>query len=279
MARMRKPFRNMRTSRHPRRGDRNRGPAKFLMRRTGGCPVVSVIIPAMNEERTVGHVIRAARQVHESSEVIVVANGCTDRTEKIAAAMGARVLHYDEPLGHDAGRTIGAEAALGQVLLFVDADMKIGSADLKPFVSAVLNGTDVALNRYNGPVRRRQPHPVVLAKHALNTFLHRSDLSGASMTSVPHAISRKAADCIGASHLSVPPLAQAIAIRSGLNVAAVHEVPVGKLNRRRVKHNGTDLLQQVVIDDHLRAMEWYLSDTDPRAGFSDLFRDRNRVGR
>ncbi|MEI0737885.1 glycosyltransferase [Paenibacillus sp. JTLBN-2024] len=276
---MHKPSGRIRTTNRSRRRRSNRTVASFLARRTCGSPVVSVIIPAMNEERTIGHVIREAWKVHESCEVIVVANGCTDRTEEIAAAMGARVLHYDEPLGHDAGRAVGAAAAAGRALLFVDADIRIGGSDLKPFVSAVLNGTDVALNRYGGPVRLRHPHPVVLAKHTLNTFLGRPDLSGASMTTVPHAISRKAADCIETSNLSVPPLAQAIAVRSGLKVAAVHEVPVGRMNRRRGKHNGQDLLQQVVIDDHLRAMEWYISHTDSRAGFTDLGRDRDRVGR
>jgi len=276
---MRKPSRRIRGANRSRRKGNNRGTAGFWARRTCGRPVVSVIIPAMNEERTIGRVIREAWQVHESCEVIVVANGCTDRTEEIAAAMGARVLHYEEPLGHDAGRAVGAEAASGQVLLFIDADMRIGSSHLQPFVSAVLGGIDVALNRYGGAIRRRHPHPVVLAKHTLNTFLNRPDLSGASMTSVPHAISRKAADSIETVNLSIPPLAQAIAVRAGLKVAAVHEVPVGRLNRRRRKHNGQDLLQQVVIDDHLRAMEWYLSHTDSRAGFSDLGRDRDRVGR
>ncbi len=147
---MHKPSGRIRTTNRSRRRRSNRTVASFLARRTCGSPVVSVIIPAMNEERTIGHVIREAWKVHESCEVIVVANGCTDRTEEIAAAMGARVLHYDEPLGHDAGRAVGAAAAAGRALLFVDADIRIGGSDLKPFVSAVLNGTDVALNRYGG---------------------------------------------------------------------------------------------------------------------------------
>lgn len=274
--RMRKPTAQ---KRHLQRGRKRSGKVRLLRRKSCEHPVVSVIIPAMNEQKTIGHVIREARRVHEACEVIVVANGCTDRTAEIAAAMGAKVLQFEQPLGHDAGRTVGAEAASGQALLFVDADMKVGHEHLRPFLNAVLNGTDVALNRYRGLVRLRQVHPVVLAKHTLNSTLKRPDLSGASLTAVPHAISRRAADIIGTANLSVPPLAQAIAIRSGLKVEAVHEVPVGRLNRRRSKLNGRDLLSQVVINDHLQALAWYLSQTDPRAGFSDLGRDRNRVGR
>ncbi|MGN7360074.1 glycosyltransferase family 2 protein [Paenibacillus sp. SAF-054] len=259
---------------------RNRSRQTYLSGRRGCAhPVVSVIIPAMNEQRTIGSVIREAWKVHEACEVIVVANGCTDRTAEIAAAWGARVLQHDEPLGHDTGRSVGAEAASGQVLLFIDADMRIDSRHLKPFADAVLKGTDVALNSYRGPVGREQVHPVILAKHTLNTMLGRPDLLGASLTAVPHAMSRQAADTIGRGNLSIPPLAQAVAVHSGLSVSAVHEVPVGRLNRRRRKSGGRDLLQQVVWEDHLQALHWYLSHTDPRAGRSDLGRIRERAGR
>ncbi|MFB7554232.1 glycosyltransferase family 2 protein [Streptomyces sp. NPDC056154] len=253
--------------------------ARFSERRSCEHPLVSVIIPAMNEQKTIANVIRAARQVHESCEVIVVANGCKDRTADIAAAMGAKVLKYGQALGHDVGRSIGAEAAAGQILLFTDADMAIESRHLRPFVDAVLGGTDVALNSYRGSVKRRQVHPVILAKHTLNTILGRPDLLGASLTAVPHAMNRHAAQVIGSENLSIPPLAQAMAVDSGLTVSAVHQVPVGRMNRRRGKTNGRDLLQQVVIEDHLQALQWHLSHTDSRGGYSDHGRDRDRVGR
>ncbi|MDR0267012.1 glycosyltransferase [Paenibacillus sp.] len=273
---MRKPTAQ---KRHLQRGSKRSSTVCLSGRKCCEHPVVSVIIPAMNEQKSIGYVIREAWRVHDACEVIVVANGCTDRTAEIATALGAKVLQFEQSLGHDVGRTVGAEAASGQVLLFVDADMKVGHKQLRPFMNAVLRGTDVALNSYRGQVRLRQAHPVVLAKHTLNSMLKRRDLSGASLTAVPHAISREAADIIGTANLSVPPLAQAIAVRSGMKVKAVYEVPVGRLNRRRTKLNGQDLLQQVVINDHLQALAWYLSETDPRAGFSDLDRDRNRTGR
>ncbi|GIP29934.1 hypothetical protein J23TS9_50640 [Paenibacillus sp. J23TS9] len=274
---MQKPSRRKRQPQWRRKRSRT---VSLLERRSCEHPVVSVIIPAMNEQKTIGNVIREAWQVHEACEVIVVANGCTDRTADIAAAMGAKVIRFERPLGHDVGRTIGAEASTGQILLFVDADMRVSCGHLRPFVNAVLNGTDIALNSYRGPVQHRQVHPVILAKHTLNSMLRRPDLLGASLTAVPHAMNRRAADIIGSPNLSIPPLAQAMAVHSGLKVSAVHDVPVGKLNRRRRgTANGQDPLQQVVIDDHLQAIDWYLSRTDPRGGYSDLGRDRDRVGR
>lgn len=141
-------------------------------------PLVSIIIPAMNERATLAGVLREAGRVHPYSETIVVVNGSTDGTAELAKACGARVLGTPEPLGHDVGRRVGAEAARGQALLFVDADMIIPARELRPYVKAVLAGVDVALNGYSGPASRKEAHPVVLAKHVLNGLLQRSDLRG-----------------------------------------------------------------------------------------------------
>lgn len=246
-------------------------------------PILSVIIPAMNEKSTLRDVLHEAGRVHPRSETIVVANGSTDGTAELARECGARLIYTPEPLGHDVGRRVGAEAASGQVLLFVDADMVIPARELRPYVKAVLSGIDVALNGYSGPVHRKHIHPVVLAKHVLNGLLSRSDLQGASLTAVPHAMSLQAAEAIGLDALEVPPLALARAVLMGLNVQAVHTVPVGKLNpvraRRRNKGKGKrfDPLTSLVAGDHLEAVEWLIRQRGPRGGYSDLGRKRGKV--
>lgn len=240
-------------------------------------PYVSVIIPAMNEAQTIARVITSARGVHPRCEVIVVVNGSVDQTAEIARSLGARVLSYEQPLGHDAGRSVGAEAATGEILLFTDGDLVIPAAALRSFVTAVSSGADIALNDYSGPVRKLTPHPVVLSKHALNILLGRPDLKGCSMTAVPHAISRRALAILGANALSRPPLAHAQAILSGLNVAVSHKVHVGKLNAVRRKDNGTDPLQQLITEDHMEAVSLLLKHRGSRAGFDDGARRREMV--
>ena len=84
-------------------------------------PYVSVIIPAMNEAGKIAAVIAEARAVHPESEVIVVANGCRDQTAAVAERMGAKVLSFSEPLGNDVGRSVGAQAAKGRILLLQTA--------------------------------------------------------------------------------------------------------------------------------------------------------------
>lgn len=238
-------------------------------------PLVSVIIPAMNEAGKIAAVIAEARAVHPATEVIVVANGCRDHTEMAAERMGAKVLAFADPLGNDVGRSVGAQAAKGQILLFTDSDMVIPSSGLKPFVHAVQSGVDVALNDYTGPTDRSLVHRVILAKYTLNSMLGRPDLRGASMTAVPHAISRRALQTIGAEILSVPPKAQAAAVCRELRVEAVHRVEVGRLNPGRAA--GGDPLEKLVLGDHLEALAALVAERGVRGGFHDGERRRSMV--
>ncbi|GAA0133318.1 hypothetical protein YSY43_01580 [Paenibacillus sp. YSY-4.3] len=240
-------------------------------------PVVSIIVPAMNERNTLKGVLYEASRVHPYSEIIVVANGSTDGTETLARKCGARVIAVAEPLGHDIGRRVGAEAARGQIMLFIDADMVIPAMELRPFVKAVKEGVDVALNDYSGPTAGREIHPVVLAKYSLNALLGRSDLKGASLTAVPHAMSRKAVEAIGYSALEVPPVALAAAVLRGCKVRAVHSVQVGRLNPVKYKNGRADPLTSLITGDHLEAVNRLIQEEGPRGGYGDLGRRRDKV--
>ncbi|MFB9330243.1 glycosyltransferase family 2 protein [Paenibacillus aurantiacus] len=247
--------------------------------RSDSPPAVSVVIPVMNERRHIAGVIREAFHVHPRTEVIVVANGSTDGSADIARRMGAKVLNYPQPLGHDVGRAVGAAQAQGDVCLFLDGDMIIPAARLKPFTEAVLHGgVDVALNDYSGPTDKVQVHSVVLAKHALNSMLGRPDLAGTSLTAIPHALSRRALETIGTRSLSVPPLAHAKAVRLGMRVVPVHRVNVGKLNLPRLERERVAPLERLIIGDHLEALEWLAAQSGARAGFADSRSSRSVGG-
>lgn len=54
---------------------------------------ISVIIPALNEEKAIGKVIEAIKMLPIECEVVVVDNGSMDKTVEIAESLGVRVLH------------------------------------------------------------------------------------------------------------------------------------------------------------------------------------------
>src|SRR5262245_34577902 len=91
-------------------------------------PEVSVIIPAVNEERVIGLCLESIAQEsfpRDRYEVIVVDNGSRDRTFQIAESYAGRIsLRIIEKAGVriSALRNLGAQAAHGDILAFLDAD-------------------------------------------------------------------------------------------------------------------------------------------------------------
>ncbi|MBS3939234.1 MAG: glycosyltransferase family 2 protein [Peptococcaceae bacterium] len=82
-----------------------------------------VIIPAFNEEKTVGAVVAAAKQCALVAEVVVVSDGSKDRTAKVAASAGATVIALPENRGKGGAMQAGLSSVPGDVYLFLDADL------------------------------------------------------------------------------------------------------------------------------------------------------------
>ena len=92
--------------------------------------LISIIVPAFNEDRLLGQSLAAIRAALSSfsargwdTELIVCDNNSTDRTAQIAQAAGAKVVF--EPVNQiGRARNRGAETARGDWLIFVDADSR-----------------------------------------------------------------------------------------------------------------------------------------------------------
>lgn len=109
-------------------------PVQALVRAKGGT-AVSVVLPACNEEGTVGPIVEMVRRelmerVSLVDELIVVDSCSTDRTAEVAAAAGARVVHQDDVLDHlpplsGKGEALwkGLACSQGDVVAFIDADL------------------------------------------------------------------------------------------------------------------------------------------------------------
>ena len=82
---------------------------------------ISVVIPALDEERSIAAAIQSVRE--DAAEVVVVDGGSRDATTTVAAAAGARVLL--QPGGRGIQLDHGARHATGDWLLFLHADTRL----------------------------------------------------------------------------------------------------------------------------------------------------------
>ncbi|MBN2458558.1 glycosyltransferase, partial [Candidatus Woesearchaeota archaeon] len=85
-------------------------------------PLVSVIIPAHNEEGYIEACIRSVRgQSYKNIEIIVICDDCSDKTALIAGRHADKVLKI-KARNVSAARNKGAKEAKGRILIFFDAD-------------------------------------------------------------------------------------------------------------------------------------------------------------
>ncbi|MET3208429.1 UNVERIFIED_CONTAM: hypothetical protein ABIC26_001365 [Paenibacillus sp. PvR008] len=227
-------------------------PGDALLRGTA-----AAVVSACNEESTIGGVLSELEKL-PLTDIIVVLNGCTDGTRSTVAKhhSGVTLVSVPKRLGHDVGRAVGARMTQADIVLFVDGDLPIPAADLLPFLNAVDQGTDVALNdlsRHLPPYFRQDS--VTRCKGFLNRVLRRPDLGASSLTAVPHALSRRSLELLGPAMLAVPPKAHAMAVLHGMKVTAVHAIDVIGTNRKRSFNMGKgNVMEQLIVGDHAEAL-------------------------
>ncbi|WP_214364321.1 glucosyl-3-phosphoglycerate synthase [Pseudonocardia sp. H11422] len=129
---------------------------------------VSVVLPALDEETTVGAIVSAIVPLTRGpaplvDELVVVDSGSTDRTVELAAAAGARVVHREDVVPHldpvpGKGEVLWRSLAAtdGDLIVFLDSDL----VDFDPgFVPALLgpllteHGVGLVKGFYRRPLR------------------------------------------------------------------------------------------------------------------------------
>ena len=121
-------------------------------------PLVSVVIPCLDEERTIGACVRDASMaiagMHANGEVIVVDNGSKDHSAEVAASAGARVVPH-EVKGYGSALKRGFAEARGRYIIMGDGDQTYDFGALPEFVHTLEDGADLVMgSRLRGSIER-----------------------------------------------------------------------------------------------------------------------------
>jgi glycosyltransferase involved in cell wall biosynthesis len=119
---------------------------------------LSVIIPCLNEEKTLPACIETAKKAmlstHIAGEVVVSDNGSTDHSVQVALAHGARVVHATKK-GYGNAIIHGMRSALGKFLIMADADGSYDFNDIPRFVAKLREGADFVIgSRIKGTIHQ-----------------------------------------------------------------------------------------------------------------------------
>ncbi len=105
---------------------------------------LSIVMPCLNEEKTVGHCVDEARAFIENNdltaEIIVVDNASTDASVSVATAHGATVIREDRP-GYGRAIRRGLRAAKGNVIIICDCDMTYDLYNLESIYEPLKKGS------------------------------------------------------------------------------------------------------------------------------------------
>ena len=118
-------------------------------------PEVTILVPALNEELTIGHFVEWCRQGIAASGArveILIVDSSTDRTPEIAVAAGARVLKVPK---RGLGRAyIDAIPFIrGRFIIMGDADCTYDFREIRPFVAAFRDGAEFIMgSRFKGSI-------------------------------------------------------------------------------------------------------------------------------
>lgn len=118
--------------------------------------VISVVMPCLNEEATIGAcVTKALKGIADSGlpgEVIVSDNGSTDRSIEIATELGARVIHQPKR-GYGNAYRAGFDAARGKYIIMGDSDDTYDFTQIPAFVQKLREGNEYVLgSRFAGTI-------------------------------------------------------------------------------------------------------------------------------
>jgi len=104
-----------------------------------GVVKVTILLPALNEEQSIGKTIREVKQLYPDFEILVVDDGSTDNTRQEAINAGANVMRHPHNIGNGAAIKTGLRYASGEWVLMMDADGQHKPTDIEKLLAHMDN--------------------------------------------------------------------------------------------------------------------------------------------
>jgi glycosyltransferase involved in cell wall biosynthesis len=122
--------------------------------------MISVVIPALNEEGAIGATVTNVSQVLVAAgllpfEIVVVDDGSKDKTGQEAAEAGARIVRHPHNVGYGRALKDGIEAAAYDMIVICDADGTYPAAAIPELVRLYQDGFDMVVGERHGPHHRQ----------------------------------------------------------------------------------------------------------------------------
>ncbi len=116
---------------------------------------IAAVVPAYNEEKRIGRVIETLRSIPEIDQIVVVNDGSTDETARVASGYCPDIVFVDLPVNRGKGGAMlqGARAAQdAEVVLFLDGDLIGLSCDhVRALAAPVVSGdADMSVGQFRG---------------------------------------------------------------------------------------------------------------------------------
>jgi glycosyltransferase involved in cell wall biosynthesis len=231
--------------------------------------MLAAVVPVKNEEKRLRRTIATLLSIPVEL-IITVINGSKDDSYNIVRqSPGEKVLpvYFEETLGFDIPRAIGAKAALDRgaaTVLFIDGDMDGNLAEnIMELADLVNNGdADMALTDcYPGDNFKDLSNLaslVINARYQLNQTLGLAQSLGiASPSHGPHAVSRRFLMSIPLREIAIPPVSLALAAKGGFKVNIGTRVPHKELGSPDKNTRHARLIAETIIGDCMEAINVY----------------------
>jgi glycosyltransferase involved in cell wall biosynthesis len=251
--------------------------------------LIAAVIPALNEEKSIGMVLHKLTLL-PIDIIIPVVNGCTDYTRQIVEAFTQQSkqntklipLNFEEALGIDVPRAMGAKKALdlgATAIIFVDGDMRGNISQGVLQIIQALNHAEVDLALTDcyckidlDVITDPLANLVISYRKKLNETLNIYNTIGiASPSHGPHGLSKKLITAIGYKPLAIPPLLLTLAQKHNLKIKIAADIPHDELGSRLKDPIHALNIAQTIIGDCLEAIANYENRSPTRCSGPDEY--------